>query len=503
MVVPDTWLSRNYALPVLYLLQRYFEIEVIVEDGQSVWFEDALVRTTLLVAHRVEDRGTALGNDARGYVRARLDNTTINDHSIVGTLLPDSEAPDRDFTGIVRSLTDDLQSRQLGGCSISWVTDESVQELLSGATNANWLRAVESVDSESNPGVPYATPVHIPRAVRAVANDLSADWLALADYGWSVGQGLRTGANMFFYGERLTSDSEGSLLAVDPTITRDPLDVPPSLLKRVIRRQGDLESGFTASASTRGRVISLQNHALPEDLVDGALVAGTNPYREVPEPLASHIRRAALTDVSRNGHPKLIPMLSAVATNVRKADVLRPDRRPRYWYQLPEFAPRHTPALFMPRVNHGHPRTFANPESILVDANFSTMWRHDEAAVPVSTMLALLNSTWISVVLEDAATILGGGALKVEAAHLRRVPLPVLNSRELDELTRLGSELIDASPGAEDVLLQAIDAIVWSRVLGSVSNAALGSRRLHRLNESLLSERASISISRRQGLFAG
>jgi hypothetical protein len=490
IVAPDTWLSRDYAQPVLYLLRRFFELEIIVEDGEAVWFEDALVRTNLVVARRVEDRGSALDLDARSYVRVRLDKTTIDETSIVGALLPNSHNSDREFAEIVRGLTPAQVSRQFGGCSITWVTDEDVRGLLAGATDSKWLRAVEPGSGELLSGhTPTASSFYLPPKVIAAAGRSEVEWQSLAGYGWSVGQGLRTGANRFFYGELVRDDKSSVLLGVDPAITPEPLEVPPSLLHPAIRKQNDLDGGFIASAATPGRVLALQDYALSEDNDETATLLGSSPYEEIPEPLASHVRRASLTDVSRSGRPKLIPTLSAVATNVRAAQVDRPNLPPRFWYQLPAFAPRHVPALLMPRVNHGHPRGLANPDGLLVDANFSTLWPQSAAALPAWAVLSLLNSTWVSVVLENAATILGGGALKVEATHLRRLPLPSLESEHVAKLTELGSKLADAPADRYDGLLDEVDAIVWQRVLGNSKAAADAASGLRELNNSTAAQR--------------
>src|SRR3546814_10331544 len=54
LVVPATWRSRDYADVVRYLLLRFFRLEFIVADTQPGWFSDALVRTHLVVARRLE-----------------------------------------------------------------------------------------------------------------------------------------------------------------------------------------------------------------------------------------------------------------------------------------------------------------------------------------------------------------------------------------------------------------------------------------------------------------
>lgn len=53
MVVPESWMSRDYALSIKYMLLKFFDIRYIVEDVNSAWFPEALVKTNLLVAQRV------------------------------------------------------------------------------------------------------------------------------------------------------------------------------------------------------------------------------------------------------------------------------------------------------------------------------------------------------------------------------------------------------------------------------------------------------------------
>ena len=59
MVVPEAWLTRDYAAVVQYLLLRWFRIEFIVEDTHAAWFPDAQVKTTLLVARRISRKHSA------------------------------------------------------------------------------------------------------------------------------------------------------------------------------------------------------------------------------------------------------------------------------------------------------------------------------------------------------------------------------------------------------------------------------------------------------------
>jgi hypothetical protein len=64
-------------------------------------------------------------------------------------------------------------------------------------------------------------------------------------------------------------------------------------------------------------------------------------------------------------------------------------------------------------------------------------------------------------VLENGASVMGGGALKVEATHLRRLPVPRLSPAQWKKLDVLGKHLAKDGSG-----LLAINRLVASGVLG-------------------------------------
>ena len=48
--------------------------------------------------------------------------------------------------------------------------------------------------------------------------------------------------------------------------------------------------------------------------------------------------------------------------------------------------------------------------------------------------------------MESVGTPLGGGALKLEATHIRQVPIPPLSDRDCERLATLGQQLAAAVP---------------------------------------------------------
>ena len=87
-------------------------------------------------------------------------------------------------------------------------------------------------------------------------------------------------------------------------------------------------------------------------------------------------------------------------------------------------------------------------------------------------MLAILSSTWMVTLFEASATPMGGGALKMEATHIRRMPLPQSIRQSEVTLIELGVALADASD--ENMILKEIDTIVFSALeLGNDSAEAV------------------------------
>lgn len=278
----------------------------------------------------------------------------------------------------------------------------------------------------------------------------------LEDQGVKVGQGLRTGANGFFYVdvENRTARRGFAWVRSGAQFGGAVFEVPSDALVPALRKQAELPDGYQVdSDALRGAVLALQSYALPED-------RGNSPYREMPPALACHIRTAAALDFDG----KKIPELSAVSPNVRKGSPAT-ETPPRFWYMLPDFANRHRPDLLIPRVNGSSPKTYLNgPGRPVVDANFSTLTCPQGSLANAWSLLALLNSSWCRSALEESASVMGGGALKIEAAHIRRLPIPELDVAGWNRLSVLGAALA----GGEDVLRN-IDELVVSSLLGRLA----------------------------------
>ena len=428
VVAPQVWLSRNYAHAVRELLDAAFDIEAIVEDGDAAWFVDAQVRTQFVIARR-----RAAASRARGHsvVRARATRDLETDGSLRGAF-----ASEADLAEALRAVTATSSVAVTKG-----LTANLEQGLLVAAS-----------------GQPARVPVRVATALGDGADDLRTR--TLESYGWRAGQGLRTGGNDFFY------ISVGDGLARPATrwgIASLPL--PAECLLPAVRRQNDLGDRLAIDPSQLdSRIVYLRGWVTSGDLNS----MGSGDVQVLPAAVGRWIAQVASSPFSAKDPSKLFPELTAVATNARKDRAGRPVS---FWYQLPELAARHRPALFLGRVCGGRPKAYLNPSAAVIDANFSGLWPTEPDAMPAEAMLALLNSSWVWTNLEATCTVLGGGALKVEATDLRRLVLPDLSAEDIQRLSRVGHDAVKQFSAEVQRSIDAVvsDALASGRSEGSVS----------------------------------
>jgi hypothetical protein len=499
MVVPDAWLSRDYALTIQYLLLRWFRIIYVVEDSNASWFSNALVKTTLIVAERINRRDSAFSWHDERFLLASLSSESMNDNSVVGGLFPVSSTPERDFAELLS--TQKAKGRNKPGRFLSLQSIQLKHEaetLRRRSVHSKWLTQLES----GSPSPKSGHSTH-DRGDHLGLHSVLLEWLGTESFasftspialGINISQGLRTGANQFFYAELLHQDTHTLTIAPDPVFNLDSIHLPASCAVPVLRKQTELPSGYRLDTrALRGRALVLQNYALPEDLGTDAATSkpGSFPLVPMPNELARLVRVAARTNVSMTTTPKYIPEMSAVKTNVRKPTQNAHQSPPRFWYMLPEFTPRHRPDLFVARVNSAHPKIHLNAKpGVLIDANFSTLWLSDTSPMSTFAALALLNSTWCVTAMELTGTVMGGGALKLEATHLRRLPIPILTAAQWAQLDTFGRELAEGLRPAR--VIAKIDRLIVE-VIHQGMNIVPKMKALERINREQLRHRSQRS----------
>ena len=467
LVVPSTWQSRNYADVIRYLLLRCFSPEYIVEDSHPGWFNNALVRTHLIVAKRLPTE------DSQEPLNTRKDFPTPNWIRIgpeAGSLqspVGNAFVGDRPEEGFVRWLRINSKESPRGIHRLIFNLRHEWRSLESRINSKNWYMRLEQEQGELRFYAQVTRPLQpaVPLAVREVLQEESTSLCLPEDIGVHIGQGLRTGCNQFFYVTEIHSDGDGiTQVETSDTLGCQRIAVPEGSLRPVVRRQSEVPSLRTGETPP-GRVFDLSGWVLPEDEatvksnIRTYQAAGATVPQIMPLELATLVRTAANVKPKGSTTAKLIPELSAVRTNVRKPGKTSV---PRFWYMLPDFSDRHLPAVLVARVNHGFAWAEANLDPpILVDANFTSVWPGNRNWTRFG-LRALLNSIWCRMLMETIGTPMGGGALKVEASHLRHMPVPRLSDDAIERLNAVGQRLA-SGPSEEQ---REVDWIVLEAVLG-------------------------------------
>lgn len=461
LVVPESWLTRDYATIVHYLLFRWFDIEFVVEDEHASWFDEAQVKTTLIVAKRVRRRESALAqaNNAT-YCHILISAAAASSESPIGRIeFSRGSSPERDFAKQARSWLRNGVVDSMGLVHVRSVSMKLVcRNMLAAASRQKWFTAIGEVGAQASESIYISHEIHDWFTRQGIAPTFNT----FESHGVVVGQGLRTGANSFFYADGVRSSGHIELSFSGPLaglVAR----VPESVVRPVIRKQSDLPAGFVISPElATGWALDLRRYALPEDLGEPDMFQSA--YECMPESIAAVVRAAGQANFGTAAKPQNVWNLTAVSPNIRPATRGMP---PRYWYMLPDFVTRHLPDILLARVNSSTPTAYLNKaRRCLIDANFSTMWTLPHSKWNAAALLAFMNSAWAQAVIETSGVVMGGGALKVEAAHLRRFPVPAFNEEQLCKLSLYGDELAAKTERAEaKEVVNRINVIV-AEVLG-------------------------------------
>ena len=442
MVVPETWLSRDYAMPIHYLLLRCFEIIAIARDVESAWFENTEVRTCLVICKRKENE--PIEHSYSDTVLLELQSGIKDQESLVGNI---NYMEHIGYEAVNRIIATKAECSSEGFSSRIVPAVELFQGLIGKINEQKWIHQEDKVQVEDSTLLPNEI-----RSIVSKCKDVEYD--SLEDLGWTVGQGLRTGANEFFYAQ-LLSEGAVNIVQTEQWYGRK-ITLSSRNIRKALKKRSDINGLVVDYDDLNKCVFYIQNQVRQLD------------YNRLTEKVAKYyaLMESGLDDYVTQGekyispsHRKTFRELSAVITNEKKID----DKYERFWYMLPPLKERHIPNLCISRVCSESPETIfinqAVKKEIIVDANFITLWNqnyHDQVIA-----FALLNSTWAKFFLEIIGTTMGGGALKVEASHVRKMVFPRLDNDKKAELERIGKVLLK-SRNINNTIQKQIDEIVIS-----------------------------------------
>ena len=418
IVLPNSWLSREYSQPILELIDNLFDVNYILNDVNGVWFKgNAQVRTSIIIASRKPSFNIG-ASIVDLYERAQ------NATSLYGNVTNITNFANFIEKGV--SIPNVCEIKHLSKSSITNIQAEKLEDCIS------------TFSSKSNE---YTT------------------MLSLEDVGLKISQGLRTGANGFFYLKRVIDGVYQSNISADYIRHQDDYFLP------VIQGQSDLTEKYSVNTKLNVVLLNIQD-ALTQRDFDSTEEEHKKGYKVLPLDIQQYISDSESLKIKGN----LIPTLSSVKTNVSKPI----KGLYRFWYMIPKLQSRHTARIFIPRVNSLSVTAYKNEiENAVIDANFSTIDNSNNDIWTNNTLVAILNSTWCQVQYEQLGTVMGGGALKLEAVQLRKVKIPNLSEKVLSELDKIGGELCKCKISNQSNLLDQVDLHILNSFLNSNEKSIL------------------------------
>ncbi len=410
VVLPNSWLSREYSQPILELIDNLFDVNYILNDVNGVWFKgNAQVRTSIIIASRKSACNTET------FI-VDLYKGAQNSTSLYGNV-----AEQYNFASFIEkgvSIPNVCEIKLLPQNTITSVRTEKLED------------CVRSVSPNSNEFITMPS---------------------LVDLGLKISQGLRTGANGFFYLRRVSEGVYQSNISADYISHKDNLFLP------VIQGQSDLTDRYVLNTKLRTVLLNIQDSLTQIDY-DNTEEEHKIGYGVLPFDIQQYISDSEKLKIK--GH--LIPTLSSVKTNVSKPQ----KGLYRFWYMIPKLQSRHTAKIFIPRVNSSIVTVYKNEiVNAVIDANFSTVDNSDNSIWTNNALVAILNSTWCQLQYEQLGTVMGGGALKLEAVQLRKVKIPNLSKEVLSEFDKFGEELCKRKISNQSDLLDKIDLRILNSFL--------------------------------------
>lgn len=483
MVLPETWLSRDYSFIVKYILIKFFRIEFIVEDAHSVWFKPAQVKTILLVGERIEQRNLNDWDDDDRFCYINVYSKGFSDDSVVSIQKHQPEVEFMKFVKERRSLSGFFDLKEIK-------INRFARGIQTVCKDYGWYQKLEPAFNTL-----FKAELNALSDLHSTVPVKNLNLTTLPAIGVNVSQGLRTGANFFFYMDAEKVSKDKYHVFPNESFLKTSFIVDAGFVKEVVRKQSDLDDGYSLAAfEAKGVVLTLQRYVTKADQQYLSKLNSqlSDAFELMDTQLDKYISAAKAFKLPERFKVDFIYNLSAVRPNMKEWSNRDPNTLPRFWYMLPEFTRRHTPDLFIPRVNNSSTVTRINPKSkFIIDANFSTLWLENNSSYNEYALLSLLNSTWCVVTMEEYGTVMGGGALKLEATQLKKMPIPVLGENAITKLSSLGIELAE-KPNDHEYVIKQIDAVILSEL--GVLDVARTTLDLYALKARLLARRTKKNI---------
>lgn len=444
MVVPETWLNRDYALPIHYMLLKCYDIAYIARDTESVWFDNASIRTCLVVARKKDNICNLKDNS--GMTRyLEIGAKLMGNDSLVQHLIYKQKEGYVGFKEVLNS----GENIELDGFSARNIKTKLLfTKLMSSVSTYSWIDEEDKEQVES---------IHIlPEELMDILDERT-QLFSLEEIGWKIGQGLRTGANDFFYGELVDRDKKENLVKVNTRKWNGTqIHINQSHIRIVLQNRSEVSGLCVEKEKLSKCIFYIENECTANDFK--LLSKSAKPFFSLLETDLQNYIESADNYINEKTKKKFRD-LSAVLPNEKKDNT----GFKRFWYMLPKLQERHMPDLCIPRLCGNSVECLylknISKNRILVDANFITLWNNKPTEH--AYIFALLNSSWFKCYMEIIGTRMGGGALKIEASHLKQVLFPEISNKSKHALGKLAIRLMEEADDKE-VIIKQIDNVIFS-----------------------------------------
>ena len=442
MVVPENWLNRDYATIVQYMLMKHFKILSISKDVDSCWFDEALVRTCLVVAQKTKMHG--LNEKNCGKIRCdEFSEELIGEKSLIDKLKVNGCEGYDALKSLISSECDYVST----GVSSLWIKEQSMfPQVYEMRSSCDWISNSDKIDINKDDVLPVE--------IKKICNgNYSGDFVSLEDMGWNIGQGLRTGANEFFY-LNVDGVEDDHVLLKSRDWAKTSFKACNDIVRRVVQNRKEIRGLCVNNGELTKGLLYIRHKARKHDLRKLS-PSVRDDFSELDNEVAEYIDLAE--KYAPGNGKKQFKELSAVSPNEKK----RADGYMSYWYMLPKLKNRHLPDLCIPRINGDEIECLFvdnnSKDRIVVDANFTTLWNGKTNNAYIA--FAILNSTWFKCYMELIGTTMGGGALKVEASHIKKTVFPKLSEAQNERLLAIGKSCVKKNAISE-LDLEQIDEIM-------------------------------------------
>ncbi|WP_042198156.1 N-6 DNA methylase [Paenibacillus camerounensis] len=511
-ITSNSWFNRDYGAILKLFFLQLTELEYVMDLSNINAFEDAQVSTSIVITKKKVPK---LQNRVKFIKFKQIDNLNVSLHEIMRRILENSNQYDGEysielqFKKWLEALDDNweddfirinvVEQSDLAG---ELMEDKKARRLLTAPIK----KVSSSIKKWSD----------LFQKESALDQLYSPEkWISIERLPIEVNQGVRTGYNSFFYFEKmnyrnlvnhgllvgklkedayadcswedlfckkLVSVNDLKALSFQTPVNYDQLHeeyllvvyqrvdlnqkdlrlafIRKRYLKKVVRSIKDLSHYFVLNDELEHYIFISDKGILAKDYETLETKFTSDELRTwqeaglhiFDESTAQYIEEAAKLRVQKNEGIIYIPDMPVLQGYHNKPTL---QNVPAFWYSL-GLRERHVGNIFVNRINYKEMPFIMNDiqDPYVIDANFITMTLYGLDEKHLLIYFAILNSSLLRLQLEKNCSVMGGGALKVEATHLRKIVLPnlrVFSERQLYRLYKLGEKLKNASLVSKEI----------------------------------------------------